>query len=420
MSKPIALTALLLALALALAIGANRLASTQGIPAATIQTTLTNIGVDSEVRTQKTNRQGSSDYAKNISELNTSPTRDQSWSDETAIELDSMLKQGRLISAIQFIDTVYQQATADDLERFKSIVFIHGLRLRSEEKLDSSIQLFGEYAKRFDDTDAWIHLGNVAAAAKQWEVTVKAYLKSSINEHDPLAYQDSLRALVGAASQLRSELEKQGDQLGILDLYKRLYEHHPNFARFQLELAQSYLRLKDLVNAKPLLQSLRFDPEFGSIAEQKFNLILEREKEQLSPAPIENDSNSDIVIPLVRAGNSFLLDLQINSQDERLLLDTGASITSLSRSLIDQYNLPATGQSIRLNTANGTRISPLFTVQEMRIGPLRLRNLLVAEITLSKNSIVQGLAGTDLLNQISTQHDYIIDNQKSALIFKQK
>ena len=343
------------------------------------------------------------------------------WAHDIGESLTSLLQEGKLLAAIQLIDDSYERATSNDLERFKEIVFQHGLILRRDEQLASAIQLFEAYAQRFDDAEAWLHLGNTAAAAKEWDTTVDAYLQSSSQEHDPIAYQESLQALIRAASHLRTTLEKQGDQLAILDLYKRLYEHHPNFPRFQLELAQSYLRLKDPGSAIPLLEAIRFDPILGAIATQKLAVIRARERElQDSSLEQQDDANTDIVVPLTRAGNSFLVDLQINSLNERLLLDTGASITALSKNLIARYNLEATGQVIQLNTANGVRLSPLYKVDRIQIGPLQIRNLLIAEITMANNSIVQGLAGTDLLTQISPRHSYIIDNQASSLIFREK
>lgn len=124
-------------------------------------------------------------------------------------------------------------------------------------------------------------------------------------------------------------------------------------------------------------------------------------------------------MPLITAGSSFLIDVTIEQQSSRLLLDTGASITALSTELIKQLNLSPTGQSIQLSTANGVTNARLYRVKNLRLGQLILKNMIVAEIHMGRRSRFQGLLGTDALNQFNPRYSYIIDNQKSALIFRQ-
>ena len=100
--------------------------------------------------------------------------------------------------------------------------------------------------------------------------------------------------------------------------------------------------------------------------------------------------------------------------------DTGASITSLSQSTIDRLGLEPSGRAIQLSTANGTRRSELFQTERIRLGRLSVNNLLVASIDLGNNSRIDGLLGTDLLNQIDSRYSYVIDNQRNALIFINK
>ena len=142
-------------------------------------------------------------------------------------------------------------------------------------------------------------------------------------------------------------------------------------------------------------------------------------------APIEpvrqSDSRaSDIRIPLLRAGNSLLVDVAINSSSIRLLLDTGASITSLSSDTIRHLRLTPTGRSISLSTANGLTQSQLYSADRLNLGPLRLNNLLVAEVDFGRAGQVQGLLGTDVLKHVSREYSYLIDDQKNALIFRKK
>jgi len=184
------------------------------------------------------------------------------------------------------------------------------------------------------------------------------------------------------------------------------------------------INLREFELAKPKLEALSYDSELGNVAQQ----ALERIEQELAPqkdetintqAPQERPAiNNDIVVQLLRSGSSFLVDTNIEQSPARLLLDTGASITSLSSDLIRRLNLQDTGRSIRLSTANGVTSSRLYKVNRLKLGNVELRNMIIAEIALSNRSGFQGLLGTDALNQLAPEYNYLIDNQKGALIFR--
>ena len=110
----------------------------------------------------------------------------------------------------------------------------------------------------------------------------------------------------------------------------------------------------------------------------------------------------------------------IENTSARLLLDTGASITSLSSNLVRRLKLVPTGRSIRLGTANGIANARLYRIEQLRFGSVVLQDMVVAEIDLGNNRGFQGLLGTDALNQLKPQYSYVIDNHASALIFRKR
>ena len=103
-----------------------------------------------------------------------------------------------------------------------------------------------------------------------------------------------------------------------------------------------------------------------------------------------------------------------------MLLDTGASITSLSAEVIQRLGLEPLGRSIQINTANGRTEAPLYRVKRISLGRFRIQDLVVAEIDLGRDNRFQGLLGTDLLNGVNQNYGYLIDNQKSELIFRRR
>ena len=225
------------------------------------------------------------------------------------------------------------------------------------------------------------------------------------------------------ASHARSDLENRKDEVGINQLYQYLNESLPDNTRFQLELANSYLRLNNTEQARYLLEVLQFDLELGEVAKNtltRLNEDLQNNSEKISDKPTLTSNRNEIAIPLQRAGNSFFVNTEINRRKTNLLLDTGASITALSSSLIQKLGLKPNGKEIQLSTANGIRTARLYHVDRITLGRLSIKNMVIAEIEFSSNSPFQGLLGTDLLNQLDTNYSYIIDNQKNALIFRAK
>lgn len=350
----------------------------------------------------------------------------KNWADGITQQLDSLLADSRWRDAVARVSDIYSQATPKELEQFKARILQYVEHLVENKGARSASILLTDYAQTFDDADAWRRLGTLAVELGDWNTAVAALLASSKQEFEPVAYETSLRELVRVSSLLRASLEKQGDYLGVLELYQRIYDQHPHYPRFQLELANSHLRLQDDASARPLLESLSYDPELGSLAQQVLIDLDERLKSAIDSAAArefgENSQNQrkpiEITVPLIRSGNSLLVDVAINSDPIRLLLDTGASITTLSKDAIQRLGLKPSGNSVTLSTANGVRKSDLYRARNLQLGKFRLHDLLVAEIEIGSDERIDGLLGTDVLSQIDDRFSYLIDDRKNALIFR--
>ena len=335
-------------------------------------------------------------------------------------ETIEMLEQSQYSAAVEFVDSFYQQLSTKELEEFDNLFVNTALQLWQSGKTLQAIDLLTHHTEAFNGLDSWNLLSTFHLKSKNWLAAIDSLQQAFSLEYQPDKLQTITDNLIVAASSQRALLEAQKDELGINLLYKNLYEHHPDNTRFQLELAYSYMRLKDNNNARTLLELLQYDSEYAAIANSAL-LSLNNDTAAISEQKTEPTRNqNEIVIPLLRSGSSFFAKTTINNRDLRLLLDTGASITSLSTTTIQSLNLEPTGRSIQLSTANGITRAQLYKADQIKLGRLRLRNLVVAEIEFDKNSQIHGLLGTDLLNQLDSRYSYIIDNQKNALIFKPK
>jgi predicted aspartyl protease len=100
-----------------------------------------------------------------------------------------------------------------------------------------------------------------------------------------------------------------------------------------------------------------------------------------------------------------------------LLLDTGASLSGLSKSYTAKY--PAMLKAIkpiRLNTASGTHDSVLFTVTNISIDNLVFNQYILAQLPMDNSQGFDGLLGVDILGRF----DFVIDQNAAVLRLKMR
>ncbi len=335
-------------------------------------------------------------------------------------EISGLIDEAEFASAISEINKRYSNLSSVELDQLRRTLISTALMQAKSEK-KSTLSLISQ---AFDDVLVWELLGDAALVDNDWRLAYRAQLRASELQNDPIRLENLLTKLSASSSHLRKSYEESDDLIGIKDLYQDLTDRHPSFSRFRYELAISMINLGEVEAAKPMLQALSYDLELGSLAQQtldKLNSALadsQADKNTSTTTPPQAKARSNnLVVPLVKVGNSFMINSSIEQSSARLLLDTGASITSLSSTLIARLGLSDTGRSISLSTANGVTRAKLYRVKRLQLGPVVLRDMIVAEIGLSSQSSFQGLLGTDALNQLAPKYSYLIDNQKRALIF---
>ena len=334
-------------------------------------------------------------------------------------QVEDWIANGQSGLAANYINDHYSEFSSAELDQFKLLF------LKDRNNSETALAAYRAATEVFDDLESWDALANASILASDWSGGFKALLRASDLENSPEFLEDKLAVLVKVTSHLRADMEKREDQFGIKALYQNVYERHPNYPRFQLELAYAHLRLGENNEALRLLSGLVYDPDFGTVAQQALDRIQQDGSDSNSNQPLAGHEVSatqpaDIVVPLVRSGTSFLVDTSIDNRRSRLLLDTGASITALSSDLIQRLSLSPTGQVIQINTANGSRSARLFRTGKLRLGRFQLTGLVVAEIDLEHTPGFDGLLGTDALNHLSSDYSYLIDNENNSLIFRRR
>ena len=122
------------------------------------------------------------------------------------------------------------------------------------------------------------------------------------------------------------------------------------------------------------------------------------------------------VVPLIPHGSHYLVNSIINDDtDAKLMIDTGASFTVLTQSLLEQLKEPAHYLgTMQVNTANGLVEAQHYQVHSFQIGQQRLYNF---DVLVLKSHGSYGLLGMNFLenfkfniNQQVNELELIKDN----------
>ena len=341
------------------------------------------------------------------------------------------LEQNNTAQAIELVNDKYDEVDSQQLNLFKQAFFSQALKYSDQGQLKKAQRLLHKTSELFPEVEIFDLLTQVSADLEDWQNALNALLQSTLIESRPDILIDKLSTLANIASQRKNEFAASSDLESIRKLYQSLYDAHPSYAYFQLELAFSHLALNDINNARPLLSAIQYDLDVGAQAQEQLAILDDLNQQERQAAINAREElqakkqqtiagRNDIPISLIRAGNSFLIDSSIEGKKARLLLDTGASITALSPDLIARLRLSPTGDFVRLSTANGITESQLYLAKKIQLGRVTVKDLVVAEINLGDSRHFEGLLGTDLLNKAGDNYSYLIDNENNQLIFRRK
>ena len=111
-----------------------------------------------------------------------------------------------------------------------------------------------------------------------------------------------------------------------------------------------------------------------------FSSLGQRLKDEAVGAAAVESSGGELRIPLSSDGH-FWVDAEVNGTPVRFLVDSGASVTTISRKIADSAGME-TGMRVEMvETANGTVQMPKARVEQLRVGSIRVSDfpVLVAE-----------------------------------------
>lgn len=115
-----------------------------------------------------------------------------------------------------------------------------------------------------------------------------------------------------------------------------------------------------------------------------------------------------VSVPLIRAGNAFLVRALLDGRREALfVVDTGASYTTISSGLAQALgiSLDAGSPMVTIATVSGIIRAPVASVESIQVGGAEARDVLVAVLDLPGSPQVAGLLGNTFLSRFHVQLD---------------
>ncbi|MEM7193643.1 MAG: aspartyl protease family protein [Pseudomonadota bacterium] len=205
--------------------------------------------------------------------------------------------------------------------------------------------------------------------------------------------------------QALKQLSLEDDKLLMLPLLDRLIVMVPDHAPWRFALAQLQYDAGKLSESLDSLGYLLYDNVFGERAQALYDSIIDR-------MSLSNYTE----VPLLRKGNHFVVKALVGGREQmNLLIDTGASLTTIDKRSLKRSGLLQGGQPITLNTAGGRVASTLQPLSSLSLANQTLYNLKIATLDHSQNQ-VDGLLGMDYLGQF----DFVLDQDQAILFLTPK
>jgi clan AA aspartic protease (TIGR02281 family) len=134
---------------------------------------------------------------------------------------------------------------------------------------------------------------------------------------------------------------------------------------------------------------------------------------------VAGDTNTSLgrSVPLKQFGDQYVVEAQLSSNRVALLIDTGASVTAISKhyfeNLSNRYKVNYLGR-FNIGTAGGNIMAPIYQFRELTINHVTVENLPVVILPMQSIKNADGLLGMNFLREF----DFKIDQRQSVMFIE--
>ena len=328
---------------------------------------------------------------------------------------NQLLEEGNYTEAIDLYSTIYN-LSSDESKHLKILFLahLHTLSKGPHIHIERAIEASDAYLKDFyDDIEvlliqAYLHSNtdniyealNIIQLANSYAIT-----QAALNDVDK-AYKYFMKLN-------NIKYTKNQDWDSLIYIYQLaentgLLNNHD-----KLRLTEIYLQLGNISEARDVSGELTETPWTEEVASlfNKYNTPTERKSGTRGSKSNEQYSST---ISVIKRNNQFIVPLTLSGEKSQLLLDTGASLTTISE---DYYQSISRSANLRYKdtqqflTANGKAQGSIYNIDKITIGDYTLRNIDIAVLDFPTSNDSNGLLGMNILGQFQ----FTIDQDNAEL-----
>jgi clan AA aspartic protease (TIGR02281 family) len=326
--------------------------------------------------------------------------------------LPQLLENHSFDRAVERYEAVRAQGDEAAVQRVQKALLEFAGRLLSQSDYSSAIDLLQRYLQAdYRSVGARVLLAQARQGRGELRAAIDQLYEAKGQAWRPEVLEKLDRDIHARVARYAEALRQHGDRAGLLALYQDLTRLEPSYAPYFIGLATAQLGLDDREAARQSLLLVAQDPDVGARARE----LLERLRVAATEASPQQTSAlaSEVAgVPLRRRGSHFLVDARLGSQSARLLIDTGASLTMLTPTMLQRraHAVQETGRTGIFNTANGRVRAPIYRLDALSVGDWQVSDLEVGVLDLGDPGI-DGLLGMNFLRHFR----FFIDQDAAQL-----
>ncbi len=323
-----------------------------------------------------------------------------------------LLQQQKYSDVVQLVRSLELSGDKTLNQQIKIAIFSEVADLFGTQQYDLASRLLNDYlAYYFNDYQALVWLGRVQIATGHFTKGIKNLYDAKAYIVDYLELNKAEQHIQDAIQRYTGALLKKKAWQDMVEVYQFLITQGSDVPSYYVGLATAQIQLSDWYNAEQTLEIIRHD---ARVVTDVNDLLAQIEQHQ------RDFMLSESGIALKRRNGNYLVSVLLNDSIEiTLLIDTGASTTSLTPSVLVQAGLSSTTfnrRRILVNTANGQIEVPVLNVDQLSISGFRVGDLDIIVLPMDNIPGVDGLLGMNYLRHF----EFIIDQEKALLYLKKR
>lgn len=318
--------------------------------------------------------------------------------------LIELLNAGQYLEAIDLFQTA-QSDNAKVAVELRRELLAYMTALMAADSREEFTELADAYLSYvFDDVDVLLLLAEFNKKIDYYSEAISIYQLAK-----EYAYRLDAKKKVKAAFSLfladvDQVLAAQQDWYGLAQVYAQAELVELLSSRQQLRFAEVYLSGEEHYLGRQVITQLI---DQGKLVSEAKSLLAQLNSDGQNSLAQDSASQYETAVALEKYGNQYLVNLVLDDQTSvRLLMDTGASVTTLSTSAFERIrgDVDTVDVATRMfNTANGLAKGRIVRVDSVSLGEFSLQDTNIAILDFEMSGGIDGLLGMNVLGAFKFQ-----------------